>query len=217
MHLLQPLLKKAESFRQLSTITCLSCAASLCILLNSCDSGGSRDNSIIISVADQEMLLVNKGQPVKTYPVSTSKFGLGSKPGSMRTPLGRMEVARKIGAGAPAGAVFKSRKRTGEVLRVNAPGRDPIITRILWLRGKERDNRNTFARYIYIHGTPEERHIGHKVSYGCVRMKSRDVIHLYKQLAVGSQVQIIEGSLGTTSAGLAYATRSEGYLPAAGN
>jgi len=175
-------------------------------LLTSCSSS-SRDNEVIISVKDQKMLLVSKGNPVQTYPVSTSKFGLGCKNGSMCTPLGQMEVAKKIGGGAPAGAVFKSRKRTGEILRVNAPGRDPIVSRILWLNGKQPGNRNTYSRLIYIHGTPEERHIGHKVSYGCIRMKSRDIIKVYNQLAVGSRVQIIPGSLRDTAAGRTYLSK----------
>ncbi|MCP5536265.1 MAG: L,D-transpeptidase [Akkermansiaceae bacterium] len=193
-----------------------SAAALACLFLNSCGSGNPR-NSVIISVKDQRMLLLRSGEPVKTYPVSTSKFGVGSRRGSKYTPLGGMEVARKFGGGAPSGAVFKSRKRTGEVLRPDAPGRDPIVSRILWLRGTEIGNRNTYARYIYIHGTPEERNIGHKASYGCIRMKSRDVIQLYRQLAVGSKVHIIAGSLQDTRAGQAYAVRHEGYRPAAGN
>ena len=192
-------------------------AASLsALLLSSCGTGNPR-NGVIISVKDQKMLLVRKGEPVKAYSISTSKFGLGSKRGSKCTPIGRMEVAKKFGRGAPSGAVFKSRRRTGEVIRPDAPGRDPIVSRILWLRGKQSRNSNTYGRYIYIHGTPEERNIGHKASYGCIRMKSRDVIDLYRQLAVGSQVHIIRGSLKRTQAGQAYAAQNESYLPAAGN
>lgn len=186
------------------------------LLLASCGDGDSR-NAVVISVKDQRMLLVEKGTPVKAYPVSTSKFGLGSQRGSNRTPLGKLEVARKIGRGAPSGAVFKSRRRTGEVLRPDAPGRDPIVTRIIWLRGKQRHNRNSFARYIYIHGTPEERRIGHPASYGCIRMKSRDIIDLYRRLGVGSKVKIIRGSLADTREGRAYAIKREGHAPVAGN
>ena len=183
----------------------LACTAIItACLLNSCGSGSPK-NGVIVSVKDQKMLLVKDGEPVKTYPVSTSKFGLGNKRGSNRTPIGKMEVAKKIGSGAPSGAVFKSRRRTGEILRPNAPGRDPIVTRILWLDGKEGKNRNTFRRYIYIHGTPEERTIGYPRSYGCIRMKSHDVIDLYKQVAVGSQVNVIKGPLTSTSAGREYA------------
>ena len=149
----------------------------------------------VVSVKDQKLAVFNRGQVVKTYPVSTSKFGLGDRRGSGRTPLGRMKVAKKIGGGAPAGAVFKSRKRTGEVLPVNAPGRDPIVTRIMWLRGMEFVNRNAFSRYIYIHGTPEERKIGRPASYGCIRMKSKDIIDLYRRLRVGEEVKVVTHSL----------------------
>ena len=209
--------KTGSESRPMTTAIILLQVTLLSLVLTACSSG-SRDNEVIISVEDQKMLLVNKGKPVRTYPVSTSKFGLGSKNGSMCTPLGHMEVAKKIGGGAPVGTVFKSRKRTGEILRVNAPGRDPIVSRILWLNGKQGGNRNTFSRLIYIHGTPEERHIGYKASYGCIRMKSRDVIHVYRQLAVGSKVHIIRGPLSSNAiASHSYAARKEGYLPAAGN
>lgn len=143
-----------------------------------------------ISVADQQLLLTDKGEPVASYPVSTSKFGLNSAPGSYGTPLGKHRVAKKIGHGLPLGAVFKSRRFTGEVLAVDAPGRDPIVTRILWLTGKERRNRNSFARFIYIHGTPEERNIGRPSSYGCIRMRSRDVAVLFDRVGIGARVDI---------------------------
>jgi len=191
-------------------------AVTMAFTLNSCGSG-SPDNGVVISVKDQRMLLIKDGKPVKSYPVSTSKFGLGDRRGSNCTPIGRMEVAKKIGKGAPSGAVFKSRRRTGEVLRPNAPGRDPIVSRILWLRGKQGSTRNAFSRYIYIHGTAEEYTIGHPRSYGCIRMKSRDIISLYKELGVGSQVHVIKGPLLSTNAGKNYFANNSKYLPAAGN
>lgn len=163
---------------------------------------------MIVSVRDQKMLLIRDGHPVRTYPVSTSKFGLGSQSGSKRTPLGKFEVAQKIGAGAPAGAVFKSRKRTGEILKPNAPGRDPIVSRILWLNGKERQNSNTFRRLIYIHGTPEERKIGRPASYGCIRMRSRDVIDLYRRVGEGAELNVIRGPLRHTEEGKRLYTRN---------
>ena len=147
-----------------------------------------REHDMIVSVPDQQLLLLKRGQPIARYPVSTSKFGLGDRPGSYATPLGRMRVARKIGDGAPPGTVFKDRRPTGEILAVDAPGRDPIVTRILWLEGAERRTANAFRRYIYIHGTPEERNIGRAVSYGCVRMRSRDVIELYNIVGPGADV-----------------------------
>ncbi|MFP6885420.1 MAG: L,D-transpeptidase [Roseibacillus sp.] len=152
-------------------------------------------NKVLISIRDQKMMIVKDGVPVKSYPVSTSKFGLGDKPGSKYTPLGTMRIARKIGGGAPSGAVFKSRRRTGEILRPNSPGRDPIVSRIIWLKGMEKKNRNAYRRYIYIHGTPEEWSIGSPASYGCIRMKSRHIIDLYRRIGVGAEVKVIRGSL----------------------
>jgi lipoprotein-anchoring transpeptidase ErfK/SrfK len=129
------------------------------------------------------------------YPVSTSKFGLGDWPGSSCTPLGELEVAKKIGDHATPGAVFKDRRRTGEIVAPDSPGRDPIVTRILWLRGREAQNGNAFARMIYIHGTPEERNIGFPASYGCIRMRSSDIINLYEIVGPGAEVTIIDAPL----------------------
>ena len=140
-------------------------------------------NRMVISVRDQKLLVVKNGEPIKAYSVSTSRFGLGSQSGSYRTPLGDHVIAKKIGKGAPKGAVFKSRRQTGVILKPNAKGRDPIVTRILWLSGKERHNLNTYRRFIYIHGTPVEKEIGRPVSYGCIRMKSKDIIDLYHRVS----------------------------------
>ena len=115
------------------------------------------DHHIVISAREQKLAMLEKGRLVAIYPISTSKFCLGDLPGSYGTPLGELEVAEKIGDGAAPGTVFKDRRRTGEVVGVNAPGRDPIVTRIIWLKGRETQNANAFARDIYIHGTPEER------------------------------------------------------------
>jgi lipoprotein-anchoring transpeptidase ErfK/SrfK len=152
-------------------------------------------NEVIVSVKEQKLMLLQNGAKVTTYPVSTSKFGLGDGYGTMATPVGAMAVAQKIGDRAPLGAVFHHRRFTGEVLKPNAPGRDPIITRILWLRGLEASTARAFARCIYIHGTPQEKMIGKPASYGCIRMKSKDVTDLYSQLPVGSVVQVITDKL----------------------
>lgn len=152
-------------------------------------------NRIIISVRDQKLMLLQDGARIATFPVSTSKFGLGDSPRRMTTPLGLLQVAQKIGDNAPPGAVFHHRRWTGEVLRPNAPGRDPIVTRIIWLRGLERANMHAYNRCIYIHGTPEERTIGKPSSYGCIRMRSRDVAELYNQVPLGTVVQIIPDRL----------------------
>jgi lipoprotein-anchoring transpeptidase ErfK/SrfK len=150
---------------------------------------------VIVSIHDQKLMLMENGAKVATYPISTSKFGLGDRWGSMSTPLGFLQVAQKIGDHAPVGAVFHKRRFTGEVLLPNAPGRDPVITRIIWLRGLEASNSHAFARCIYIHGTPEEKTIGRPASYGCIRMKSRDVTALYDQVQLGAVVQIVPDQL----------------------
>ena len=150
---------------------------------------------VVVSVPDQKLVVLEDGRPVGTFPVSTSKFAIGDAPGSRGTPLGEMAIAKKIGTGAPLGAVFKDRRRTGEVLVPDAPGRDPIVTRILWLKGLEPQNANAYGRYIYIHGTAEERNIGKPASYGCVRMRSRDVIRLYDIVGEGARVSIVNAPL----------------------
>jgi hypothetical protein len=152
-------------------------------------------NQVIVSVRDQKLVLLRDGSKVATYPISTSMFGLGDAWGRMTTPLGYLAVEKKIGDNVPVGAVFHKRRLTGEVLQPNAPGRDPITTRIIWLRGLEAQNAHAFQRCIYIHGTPEENKIGRPASYGCIRMKSKDVAELYDQLPVGAVVQIIPDRL----------------------
>jgi hypothetical protein len=181
--------------RKIDIITRHLVIAAFAILLASCAAPHDTEHHIVVSVHDQKLALLEKGNLVATYPISTSKFGLGDRPGSFGTPLGELEIADKIGDGAPAGTVFKDRRRTGELVAVNAPGRDPIVTRIIWLRGKEGRNANAFRRDIYIHGTPEERNIGRPASYGCIRMRSVDIINLYGQVGAGAQVSIITSPL----------------------
>lgn len=155
---------------------------------------GGSDPSLVVSVPDQKVYVIENGASVASYPVSTSRFGIGDHRGSYATPLGELEIARKIGEGAPLGAVFKGRRLTGEILSANARGRDPIVTRILWLRGLESSNRNAFERGIYIHGTPVERLVGRPASYGCIRMRSRDVVRLFEMVGVGSRILILNES-----------------------
>lgn len=159
--------------------------------------GQDTRNKMIVSVRDQKLLLVRDGAPVKSYKISTSKFGVGDGPGSNCTPIGRMQVAKKIGDNAPLGSVFKARRRTGEVIPPNAPGRDPVVTRIMWLTGTESRNQNAFRRTIYIHGTPEECRLGSPASYGCIRMGSQDVADLYNRVGPGADVFVIRGSIDT--------------------
>ena len=191
-------MEHAAVFRRLASWVCVG---SLAGLLGGCTTtdrglvGGDTRNQVIISVRDQKLTVVQPDHHRVTFPISTSKYGFGDRRGSYATPLGELEVAQKIGGGAPAGSVFRSRVRTGEIVGIDAPGRDAIVTRILALRGLESGNRDAYARGIYIHGTPEERNIGRPVSYGCIRMRSRDVIALYDMVRVGAKVQIIDTTM----------------------
>src|SRR4051794_22751696 len=172
------------------------------LFIGSCAAPDTRHH-LVVSTRDQKMALLDKNNVLAVYPVSTSKFGLGDWPGSRFTPLGQMQIAEKIGGNAPPGAVFKDRRRTGEILQPNAPGRDPIVTRILWLRGLEAQNAHAFSRDIYIHGTPEEWKIGSPASYGCIRMRSGDIIHLFDIVGVGAAVTIVNAPLVSAVPGMA--------------
>lgn len=150
---------------------------------------------LVISVPDQKLAVVVSGKIYKEYRISTSRYGEGDNWGSWRTPTGMLQIAGKIGASAPAGAVFWRRQVTGEVLPANAPGRDPIVSRIIWLRGLEEGNRNAYKRCIYIHGTPQEAFLGRKASFGCIRMRSADVIEVFNWVGIGTPVAILENPL----------------------
>ena len=144
---------------------------------------------IHIHVPSQTLDLLDNGELLRRYVVSTSRFGLGTEPGSNRTPTGRFRIAEKIGGGAPAGEIFISRVPTG---RFGQEGdeKDHVQTRILWLEGLEPENANTFERYIYIHGTNAESQLGTPASYGCVRMNNDDVCDLFDRVEVGAAVEI---------------------------
>jgi lipoprotein-anchoring transpeptidase ErfK/SrfK len=180
------------------------CLLLLAIFLGSCAAPDTQ-HKIVISTRDQKLALLDRGTLLATYPVSTSKFGLGDRPGSRFTPLGQLQIAEKIGDNASPGTVFKDRRRTGEVVLANSPGRDPIVTRILWLRGLEAQNVNAYRRDIYIHGTPEEWRIGSPASYGCIRMRSSDIIQLYNIVGIGAAVTIVNMPLVSAVPGLASA------------
>jgi lipoprotein-anchoring transpeptidase ErfK/SrfK len=170
-------------------------------IVASCAAPDTRHH-IVISTSEQKLALLDRGNLMGIYPVSTSKFGLGDWPGSSFTPLGELEIAEKIGDHAPPGAVFKDQHRTGEIVAPDSPGRDPIVTRILWLRGRDPQNAHAYTRMIYIHGTPEERNIGFPASYGCIRMRSSDIINLYEIVGRGAQVTIIDEPLAVVVPGL---------------
>jgi lipoprotein-anchoring transpeptidase ErfK/SrfK len=145
---------------------------------------------IVVSIPSQTLALLDGERVLARYRVSTSKFGNGDNVGSYRTPLGTLFVSGKFGDHLPVGTVIKNRVPTGEVIALDAPNRDAIISRVIWLRGMERQNSAAHDRCIYIHGTPEERHIGKPFSFGCIRMRSRDVIALYDSVHIGMHVTI---------------------------
>jgi L,D-transpeptidase YbiS len=155
--------------------------------------------NIEIDTQKQTLTVLEDGRTIKQYTVSTSKNGLGEKNGSFCTPRGRHIVRAKLGAGQPLGSVFVRRRPTGEVwtpeLHARYPGRDWILTRILWLSGRERGkNRlgevDTMRRYIYIHGTPDTAELGRPGSIGCVRMRNRDVAELFDLVPPYTEVVI---------------------------
>ena len=147
---------------------------------------------MVVSVPDQKLAVIDRGKLIAKYPVSTSKFGVGDGVGTYRTPLGVLFVSAKFGDHLPAGTVIKNRVPTGEVVDPNAPGRDAIVSRVIWLRGMEEQNKRARDRCIYIHGTPEERRVGTRASFGCIRMRSKDVIALYELAHIGMHVTVSE-------------------------
>jgi hypothetical protein len=172
-----------------STIACVLAALAFSVAARAAEEP-AENLEAIISVAEQRLVVLRDGMWIQKFRISTSKFGLGDSFGSYKTPLGRHRVCEKIGDHLATGSVIRNRNATGEILPVNAPGRDPIVTRILWLEGLEERNANARSRGIYIHGTVEESKIGTAVSYGCIRMKSREVMELYDLLPLGTIVTI---------------------------
>jgi lipoprotein-anchoring transpeptidase ErfK/SrfK len=148
---------------------------------------------LYVHVPSQTMdLLDDEGMVTRRYVVSTSRHGLGTEPGSNRTPTGRFKVAEKHGDGAEPGMIFVARQPTGECGKEDDP-KDHVQTRILWLAGLEPYNANTYERYVYIHGTNAESKLGTPASEGCVRMSNEDVIDLYDRVTVGAEVVIDSG------------------------
>lgn len=145
---------------------------------------------IRISVAEQRLDLLSGDAILASYPVSTSRFGLGSEEGSMKTPLGKFKIGEKIGADVPSGTVFRDRLALGPE-DVPPPSGDLVLSRILWLDGLEEHNANTRDRFIYIHGTNHEEEIGQPASHGCIRMKNADLISLFDKVPTGAEVVIV--------------------------
>ena len=156
---------------------------------------------IEISIPEQSLRLVSDdGEELGRYPVSTSRNGAGEREGSFCTPRGEHIVRAKIGAGRPVNTVFRGRRPTGEIwtpdLGERFPGRDWILTRILWLSGREiGKNRlgevDTMRRYIYIHGSPDSVPMGKPGSIGCIRMRNADIVELFDRAPAGTPVSIV--------------------------
>lgn len=157
---------------------------------------------IEINLHAQRLTLFRGGVALRSWPVSTARRGAGEQAGSEQTPRGRHVLRARIGAGLPDGAVLVGRRPTGEIwspaLARAYPGRDWILSRILWLSGLEPGhnrlgNVDTMRRYIYIHGTPEDQPLGVPGSHGCIRMSNAGVIELFELVPAGTEVLIREG------------------------
>ncbi|NLF55642.1 MAG: L,D-transpeptidase [Thauera phenolivorans] len=157
---------------------------------------------ILIDIGSQTLSLFGAdGACIRRYRVSTARNGAGEREGSGCTPRGRHRIRAKIGGGAAPGAVFRGRRLTGErwtpAFAAEHPGRDWILSRILWLSGEERGrNRlgevDTMRRYIYLHGTGDDQPMSVPLSHGCVRMRNRDIIELFELVPAGTPVEIVE-------------------------
>jgi len=147
--------------------------------------------SIYISIHDQRLTLKEGESLISTYPVSTSRFGIGTEEGSMKTPIGRFRVAEKIGGNMPSGTIFRSRVPLNPEDPLPTT-EDLVMSRILWLDGMDEHNANTRDRFIYIHGTKHEDKIGSPVSHGCIRMRNADVMELFDLVHEDTPVVIEE-------------------------
>lgn len=187
-----------RSFRTILALSLLAAALSSCSLLRKGKKLYAEDippqgvvrDGVAVTLSDQKLTVFKAGKKVKDYSISSSKFGIGNVNGSHQTPLGLHAISQKNGEGQPTGMVFKGCKPTGEVVDVDAAGRDPVVTRVIQLAGMEQNNHSTHRRRIYIHGTPEERYIGRPASYGCIRMKSDDIVDLFGRVHRGMPVAI---------------------------
>ncbi len=159
---------------------------------------------VVINIATQTLILYKGKVEISRYSISTAKNGIGSQEDSGCTPLGHHIIAQKIGGNQPINTVFIGRVPTGEIYSVELgaqhPERDWILSRILWLQGLEEGSNSghnaqgccdTYQRYIYIHGTPDDESMDEPLSHGCVRMRNEDIIEFYKQVEEGTPVTLI--------------------------
>jgi lipoprotein-anchoring transpeptidase ErfK/SrfK len=151
---------------------------------------------IIVSIIEQTLVLVEHDTILRSYPVSTSRYGIGNKDGSFKTPLGKHVICSKIGRNARFASIFRNRRNTKKRAKIGSDGdKDLITSRILRLKGLEPGENtgrgiDTFHRYIYIHGTAEEHLISTPASHGCIRMKNKDIIELFDLVQRGTIVDI---------------------------
>lgn len=155
--------------------------------------------SISISISCQTLSLYADKKRLQSYPISSGLNGVGCEKNTGKTPVGLHIVRAKIGEGLPMNSVLVGRRSTGEIYSANLakthPHRDWVLSRILWLSGKEiglnrLGNQDTMQRYIYIHGTPDSEPMGQPLSHGCIRMRNQDVIELFDLIPVGTEVMI---------------------------
>lgn len=157
--------------------------------------------AIVVDLSSQLLCLFEDDSQTAVYPISSSKFGIGNKKNSNKTPLGVHAVQNMIGKDAPLGTIFRARGNTKKIAKIYTEPvdvkQDLVTTRIIWLKGLEPDINSgegidSYKRYIYIHGTPEEGLIGQPASHGCIRMKNADVIELFAQIKKKTPVIIVE-------------------------
>jgi lipoprotein-anchoring transpeptidase ErfK/SrfK len=162
--------------------------------------GGTESLKLRVLLAAQSLEVVRGEQLWRSFAVSTSAYGAGEVRDSLKTPRRRHVIRAKIGANSPLGAVFRGRRPTGEIyspeLARAQPGRDWILTRILWLSGTEvgknrLGNVDTMRRYVYIHGTPDTETLGVPGSIGCIRMANRDIVELFDIVGPLTVVDIV--------------------------
>jgi lipoprotein-anchoring transpeptidase ErfK/SrfK len=168
----------------------------------------NKQTILIVSIADQQLLLIENHEISKNYSISSAEAGTGNQSGSYQTPLGAHQVSEKFGEDAVISSIFKARKNTHTLAEIlNNPNEkspeDNITSRIFWLDGleqghnkgsdKQGNNVDSRSRYIYIHGTDEEGRLGQRASHGCIRMANQDIIELFELVKIGCLVIITEG------------------------
>ncbi|MBT3612164.1 MAG: L,D-transpeptidase [Flavobacteriales bacterium] len=159
-----------------------------------------RDEILYVSIKEQKLYHIQNDSIVKEYIISSSAYGIGSKSGSNKTPIGLHKIAKKYGEKTPVNGRMIGRVFYGDIATIYTDDTksktDDVTSRILWLEGMEKEKNkgkgiDSFNRYIYIHGTSEEGMLGKPASHGCIRMKNKEVIDLYKLVEVGTLVLIL--------------------------